>query len=232
MEFLLVSQAQQDPKGFKQALMCEWLGNALAEDAPRDFGSSGGFWRLLGFYRKQAIVEDEKIKDIGSTGAELAESNVSTEKEEIKEIKIPEKFCKITVAKDGTMTIPVAACKSPKNGEKIRFMESIDGKSMQVHYNLAGNRPELLRYTVQAPAAGKYELTANVVTVTVKRSMLLRLNRRTMVDIDLPYTCGMWKHTKPVTIALREGRNSLQFTLKTPNKGLTIKSFTLKPLGK
>ena len=135
MEFLLESQAQQDPEGFKQVLMCEWLGKALAEDAPRNYGSSGGFWRLLGFYKRQAIVEDQKIEDIGTTGEELAESNVSSEKEEIEQIEIPEKFRKITVAEDGTITIPVAACRSPKNGEKIRFMESIDG-GMQVHYGL------------------------------------------------------------------------------------------------
>ena len=232
MEFLLESQARQDPKGFKQVLMCDWLGKALGEDAPGNYGSSGGFWRVLGFYKRQAIVEDQKIKDIGATGAELAESNVSSKIEKIEQLEIPEKFCKITVAKDGTITVPVAACKSPKNTEKIRFMKSIDGNAMQVHYSLAGIRPELLKYTVQAPAAGKYELTAQVVTVTVDRSCLLRLNRRTLLDIALPYTCGMWKHTKPVTIELKEGRNTLQFTLKAPNKGLTIKDFTLKPVSK
>jgi len=132
MEFLLESQAQEDPKGYKQVLMCEWLGKALGEAAPRNYGSSGGFWQLLGFYKRRAIVEDQKIEDIGTTGEELAESNVSSEKEKIEQLKIPAKFRKITVAKDGTITIPVAACKSPKNGEKIRFMESIDG-GMQVH---------------------------------------------------------------------------------------------------
>jgi hypothetical protein len=230
LEFLLISQAQQDPKGFKQALMCEWLGNALGEDAPRDFGSSGGFWRVLGFYRKQAIVEDEKIKDIGSTGAELAESNVSTEKEEIKQIKFPEKFCKITVAKDGTMTIPVAACKSPKNGEKLKFMQTIDADAIQVHYSLGGGQPELLKFYVNAPKAGKYELTMHVCTVTVERSMLLRLNRRTMLDIAIPYTKGYWKDTEPLAIDLKEGRNTLLFTIKTPNKGISIKYLKLKPL--
>ncbi|MDA0812192.1 MAG: hypothetical protein O3C21_07395, partial [Verrucomicrobia bacterium] len=91
MDFLLESQAQQDPKGYKQVLKCEWLGKALGEAAPRDYGAGGGFWRLLGFYRKQVIVEDQKIKDIGTTGEELAESNVSSEKEEIAQIEIPEK---------------------------------------------------------------------------------------------------------------------------------------------
>jgi len=166
MEFLLESQAQEDPKGVKQVMMCEWLGEALAEDAPRNYGSSGGFWRLLGFYKRQAIVEDQKIEDIGATGEELAESNVSSQKEEIEQIEIPEKFRKINVAKDGTITIPVAACRSLKNGEKIRFMESIDG-GMQVHYGLQGKRPELLSYSIDIPKAGKYEFTANVCTVTV-----------------------------------------------------------------
>jgi hypothetical protein len=136
MEFLLESQARQNPEGFKQVLMCEWFGEALGEDAQRDYGASGGFWQLLSFYKRQAIVEDEKIKDIGATGEELAESNVSSEKEEIKQTEIPEKFRKITVAEDGTITIPVAACRSPENGERIRFMETVDGDAMQVHYGL------------------------------------------------------------------------------------------------
>ena len=229
MDFLLASQAQEDPKGFKEALMCEWLGKALAEDAPGDFGSSGGFWRLLGFYKRQAIVEDQKIEDIGATGEELAESNVSSEQEEVEEIEIPEEFKKISVAGDGTITIPVAACRSPKNGEKIRFMESIDG-GMQVHYGLQGRRPELLSYTVDIPKAGKYEFTALVCSVTVDRQFLLRVNRRTLVDVDIPYTKADWMDTEPVELELKEGRNRISYTQKAPNKGLSIREFKLKPV--
>jgi len=229
MKFLLHSQAQEDPKGFKQVLMCEWLGKALGEAAPRDYGSSGGFWGLLGFYRKQAIVEDEKIEDIGTTGEELAESNVSSKKEKIEQVEIPETFRKITVAEDGTVTIPVAACKSPKNGEKIRFMESIDG-GWQVHYSLVGDRPELLSYTVDIPKAGKYEFTAHVCTVTVDRQFLLRVNRRTLLDVDIPYTKADWMDTKPVELDLKEGRNRILYTHRPPNKGLSIKYFQLKPM--
>ena len=229
MEFLLHSQAQEDPEGFKQVLMCEWLGKALGEAAPSSYGSSGGFWPLLGFYKKHAIVEDEKIKDIGTTGEELAESDVSSEKEEIEQIEIPEKFRKITVAEDGTITIPVAACKSPKNGEKILFMESVDG-GMQAHYGLIGQRPELLAYTVDIPRAGKYEFTANVCTVTVDRQALLRVNRRTLLDVDIPYTKADWMDTEPVELDLKEGRNRIGYTHYTPNKGVSIKHFTLKPV--
>ncbi len=229
MEFLLESQAQEDPQGFKQALMCKWLGEALAEDAPRNYGSSGGFWRLLGFYKRQAIVEDQEIEDVGATGEELAESNISTEKEEIEQIKVPEKFREITVAKDGTITIPVAACRSVKNGEKIRFMESIDG-GMQVHYGLAGLRPELLGYNIDVPKAGKYEFTAHVCSVTMGQQFLLRINRRTLMDVDIPYTKADWMDTDPVVFELKEGRNQILYTHKTPNKGLSIKGFKLKPV--
>ena len=229
MEFLLLSQAQEDPEGFKQVLMCEWLGSALGEAAPSNHGSSGGFWKLLGFYKKQAIVEDEKIKDIGTTGEELAESNVSTETEEIEQIEIPEEFREVTVAEDGTVTIPVAACKSPKNGEKIRFMESVDG-GMQAHYGIIGQRPELLAYTVEIPKAGKYEFRAHVCTVTVDRKALLRVNRRTLLDVDIPYTKADWMDTEPVELELKEGRNRIGYTHYTPNKGVSIKHFTLKPV--
>jgi len=229
LDFLLESQAQQDPKGFKEALMCEWLGKALGEAVPSNYGSSGGFWRLLGFYRRQAIVEDQKIEDVGATGEELAESNVSSKKEKIEQIEIPEKFRKITVAEDGTITIPVAACRSPKNGEKIKFMESIDG-GMQVHYSLGGARPELLSYTVDIPKAGKYEFTAHVCTVTVDRQFLLRVNRRTLLDVDIPYTKADWMDTTPIELDLKEGRNRISYTHKPPNKGVSIKHFKLKPV--
>ena len=229
MEFLLLSQAQEDPEGFKQVLMCEWLGSALGEATPSNHGSSGGFWQLLGFYKKQAIVEDEKIKDIGTTGEELAESNVSSETEEVEQIEIPEEFREVTVAEDGTVTIPVAACKSPKNGEKIRFMESVDG-GMQAHYGIIGQRPELLAYTVEIPKAGKYEFRAHVCTVTVDRKALLRVNRRTLLDVDIPYTKADWMDTEPVELDLKEGRNRIGYTHYTPNKGVSIKHFTLKPV--
>jgi hypothetical protein len=55
---------------------------------------------------------------------------------------------------------------SPVSTEKVHYMKSIDD-GIQVHYSLAGNRPELLKDTIQAPKAGKYELTANVVTVAI-----------------------------------------------------------------
>ena len=102
---------------------------------------------------------------------------------------------------------------------------------MQVHYGLQGRRPELLSYTVDIPKAGKYGFTAHVCTVTVERQFLLRVNRRTLVDVDIPYTKADWMDTEPVELELKEGRNRILFTQYAPNKGISIKEFKLKPMG-
>jgi hypothetical protein len=46
----------------------------------------------------------------------------------------------------------------------------------------------------------------------------------------LPYTKGSWQRTEPEIIELREGRNTLQFTCRAPNRGVSIKEFQLKPV--
>lgn len=231
LDFLLETQARSVGPEYRQVLRAQWLGAALEEEPVHgmNYGVGGGFWNALAFYKKLALVEDAELAAVEMTGAELAESNEEATAETVIQIELEEADRTISIAEDGVITIPVAACSSPESTDKIRFMNSIDG-GVQAHYNLAGNRPELLRYTVHAPTAGTYELTARVVTVAFGEGMLLRLNRRTLVDIELPYTRGRWESTPPVAIELKEGRNSLQFTLEAPNKGLTIRDFQLTPV--
>jgi hypothetical protein len=66
--------------------------------------------------------------------------------------------------------------------------------------------------------------------VTVDRQFLLRVNRRTLVDVDIPYTKADWMDTEPVELELKEGRNRISVTQYAPNKGVSIKYFTLKPM--
>ena len=47
----------------------------------------------------------------------------------------------------------------------------------------------------------------------------------------MPYTLGMWQDSKPVTLALKKGENTLQFVRRDPPQWpMVIKSFTLTPL--
>ena len=230
LEFLLMSQCHKEPETYKQVLKCEWLGNALGENGVTGYGSGGGFWKLLAFYRKLALVEDAAIKDVGVTGEELAESNTEAAAEKVEQIELTDAQKTIVIGADGVITIPPAAAASTVNTDKLRFMHTIDGNEVQVHYALGGAQPEMLKYSVDAPADGKYELTAEVCTVTMDREFMLRLNRRTLVNIVLPYTKGNWGETKPVLIDLKKGSNSFQFTVRAPNKGLSIRKFKLKPV--
>jgi len=50
------------------------------------------------------------------------------------------------------------------------------------------------------------------------------------VDVDIPYTKADWMDTEPIELELREGRNQILYAQKTPNKGLSIKHFKLKPV--
>lgn len=230
-DFLLESQARDEPAEFAKVQRTQWIADALGEEdvSLRQYGQGGGLWNALAFYKKRAIVEDAKAEALELAGGmKLGESDDLLGDEEGTQIQIPEADRTITTDDNGVITIPVAACRTPESTSKILFMESVD-EGTQVHYARLGKRPELLTYSLSLPKAGTYNLTAHVVTVSRKQSMILRVNRRTFIDIDVPWTLGTWKETEPVAVELREGRNSLMFTSETPNRGITIKYFTLTP---
>jgi len=251
LDFELESRARSKPDENHQVHRANWLGDAFGETIVNrmDFGVGGGLWKSLAHYKKLAIVQDTKMIALAAVGAEFAESNVAAEspnsdfvldedwplkkvEQVFPQVELNEADKTITTDKNGVITIPIAACSKPLSTEKIRFMKSYDDKFVQLHYNLAGIRPELRSYTVTLPEAGKYNFTASVVTVTMDRSFTIRANRRDMHNISLPLTVGDWMETKPVPMELKAGRNKLQLTLRSPNKGLSIRNFTLTPVPK
>ena len=233
LDFSLEERARQATDEYMKVNRAEWVGAALYEErvSQSHYGIHGGFWSALAFYKKLAIVEAARITELAPTGEELAESNTEAAAEKVDQIELTDAQKTIVTGADGVITIPSAAAASTVNTDKLRFMHTIDGNEVQVHYALGSAQPEMLKYSVDAPADGKYELTAEVCTVTMDREFMLRLNRRTLVNIVLPYTKGYWGETKPVLIDLKKGSNSFQFTVKAPNKGLSIKKFKLKPAG-
>ena len=242
LDFYLDSRAREFEDDYLKVLRSQWIGDALGEEdvSLRQYGQGGGFWDGLAFYLKRAIVEDANLEEtdtdsaLAALSAEearlLGESDKVLGEEGIKEIVIPEEDKKIIVTEDGTVTVPAVACSSPRNNtDKVIFLNSYDG-GMQLHYQRLGSQPEILKYSVEIPSAGKYEMTMNVCTVSEEDPVIARLNRRTIVNTILPYTKGTWQRTKPETIELREGRNTIQFTYRAPNRGVSFKDFQLKPL--
>ena len=101
------------------------------------------------------------------------------------------------------------------------------------------------KYTITVPEAGQYALSAKVVTVNFNQGLHVSINGgESEAAVDAPFTYGKWQDTEPVTLSLKEGRNTLKFTRRNPGspqlhegketlhfqRSMAIKSFTLKPL--
>lgn len=243
MDFYLDSQARAFPEKYMHTLRAQWVSDALGEEdvSLRHYGKGGGLWDGLAFYNKLAIVADYQVKKeaeeaLAKLTAEearlLGESDtILGDGEEVEPIEIPEEDKKVVTAEDGTITVPAVACARPDNNtEKVLFLESFD-EGMQIHYQRMGGQPEILRYYVDAPKAGKYKLSAVVATVSPEGlELTYRINRRAIFEPKLPYTKGLWESSEPETVQLKEGRNTIDVTFRAPNRGISIKAFTFTPV--
>lgn len=177
------------------------------------------------------VVKDAEIKALELTGCmKLGESDELIGDETGIEFVIPEDQRQIAVAEDGVITIPGVACYSPrKPSDRVVFIKSRN-EGFQIHYGRLGQRPELIKYRIEAPAAGDCELTSQVATVSNKQEMVVRMNREEPVSHSLPYTKGAWMEMPPLKVKIEEGRNMISITARAPNRGISIKSFQLKPV--
>ena len=87
-------------------------------------------------------------------------------------------------------------------------------------------------YQVIAPRAGKYLLTAQVVTANYDQRVNVSVNDPDSESVMvMPFTVGNWHDSKPVTLTLKKGENTLRFWRnKPPQYGMAIKHFTLAPV--
>jgi formylglycine-generating enzyme required for sulfatase activity len=93
-------------------------------------------------------------------------------------------------------------------------------------------RKSQIEYKIEAPKAGKYSLTAKVCTANYDQSIFVSANGAdSEVTMAMPFTVGKWQDSKPITLTLKEGENTLHFSRgNPPQKGVAVKSFTLKPV--
>jgi hypothetical protein len=222
--FLAVTQARMTGKPFEQVWRAQTIIAALGKD------NASGTWNDVAIYRRRAIIEDANAITLAAVGTEIGEANEFKTKGKVNPVIITAAD-RVIVVSNGTITIPAAATSKPTNNTpKIRFMKSNLG-GMQLHYSRNRNS-EVFEYTFDAPKAGKYALTARVVTPSWKQHLLVKANASNPVDIALPFTIGMWGKTQPVEITLNKGKNVLTFSREkeVTLKGLTIKDFTLSPV--
>lgn len=235
LDFLLDSQAREFEEEYQLVRRAQWIGDAFGEEnvsiAHRKFGIGGGFWDGLAFVKKQLVVKKAEVDPLELVGGmKLGESDELIGDEEGKEIEIPDADKEIRIAGDGTITLPAVACYSPrKSSDRVLFLKSWD-EGYQLHYSRLGQRPELFKYRIEVPADGEYELTAEVATVSLNLEVLIRVNRDEPAPFAIPYTKGFWKTSEPMKVKLSEGRNTISVTARTPNRGVSIKRWQLKPV--
>ena len=104
-------------------------------------------------------------------------------------------------------------------------------------------------YSITVPEAGTYTLSARVVTVNFNQNLHVSVKGGgSEATLMSTYTAGKWKDTKPVSIVLKKGQNTLLFKRSNPKeaqehpeggpktlhfqRAISIKSFTLKPIHK
>jgi len=87
-------------------------------------------------------------------------------------------------------------------------------------------------YQVSVPRSGKYSLTARVVTANYDQRLNVSVNDAdSEIAMEMPFTVGSWQNSKPITLSLDEGENTLRFWRdQPPQYGMAINNFTLTPV--
>lgn len=233
LDFLANTQARATGAPFLQVKRAQWIGDVMGE--PQVFGflskKAPEFWYGVSLYTQRGIIEAAQAKTLAAVGEDIGEANETKEVIEIAKVTITDEERQIRVGRDGVITIPAAATSNPtKSTGKIIFMDSVLG-GKQLHYSRNGG-PQDFEYTFDAPAAGKYALTAKLVTPSWQQNLLVSANGGEQVQIALPFTVGMWDTTEPVQVELKQGRNLLKFSHKSDGqaKGFSIREFKLTPV--
>ncbi len=240
VNFLASSQAREDAAAFLKVKRAQWIGALVGEEPKLGFisisgknsaGKQGaaaenvsGFWSELALHEQKRVIVGLQSKKAASTNA----TSVA--------VKEPAATGTITVDANGVITIPAAACSSPTQSVRapyhgmfkdlIVFVKYKD-EDTHLHLSRYSTEADSFEYTFDAPKAGKYQLSASVVTAKPGTTLPLSVNGGADVVIPLPFTIGMWDNTAPVGIELKAGKNVLKF--HGPSR-VTIGKFTLTPV--
>jgi hypothetical protein len=222
-DFLLETQAREHSQDYIKVLRAHWISHIFGEQAYNHRkGIVGGFWSGIAHYQTVALAST--AVGLGPLGQELGEANESKEKQKVPQPKLEDSDQKAVVGQDGKITISAVAPSKPSG--HFAAMKSYSG-GMQLHCT-GGFKAE---YGVDAPKAGKYAVSARVVTVQEGQIFLVTANdSKTSGEIAVPYTLGKWQETPPVEITLSNGKNVLHFALKDESRGVTVKELILTPV--
>jgi hypothetical protein len=226
VDFLLETQARKSTKEYPQALRAAWISRVLGETPYNERKNiDGGFWSRLANYQARSIVAASKAKTLGPLGQELAEANEPRQSAPTTTgASMSPADRAVRVDRDGTITIPAVAHRT-SSGSLVTAKSHTGG--MQIHA-ANGLRAE---YDLTVAKAGKYHVTARVVTVQDGQKMVFAANEsKAAGEVAVPYTIGTWALTPAQVITLVDGKNVLHVTVVQGSRGVTVKEFILTPV--
>jgi hypothetical protein len=246
--FLDIAKSRNFPNEFIKACRADWISSMLGEEKVKGMepDKAAGTWSTLAVNKRRAIVAvfDPPPAPVKPDPNVPKPENNQGYPERLVKVAVPSALKTVSTDELGGIHLPAVACTSPTtNTKKVMFMTTRDG-GMNLHYK-RWEMPEPLIYGIEVPAAGNYELIANVVTVNRDQFFLVTTNdAEEPVRLEMPYTVGKWETTAPVTVSLRKGMNKISFNrtvipdfIKEGYKfagpeygGITIKDFVLKPV--
>ena len=229
-DFLLETQARKAGDGYLAVLRAQWISQILGEPSYNDrAGTLGGYWSNVAHYQSRAIAAALQAKDLGAIGEELGESNESKNPEFIEKVELTTADKQVKVAADGAITIPSVAFTTTAAKPSSFFPIAAPCGAKRLHCSRDMKEEQSFQYTFDAPAAGTYQLTLNIVTVQANQVLSLTANGASSpTEIKLPYTLGHWQETPPATVELTKGKNTLRFNRPAGSRGLTIDHLTLR----
>lgn len=243
-DFRASTEARHAPDAFLMVKRAQWIGKAMGEEHRLGWGYPSGrgqrganheappeSWNGVACIVQEGIIHRLDPRILDAAAEDLGESDGSYDSGVPNVVDIPTSERQITVDGAGVILIPAAAATRPANNtENILFMPGNLG-GFQMHFRRYGNG-ESFEYTVDAPKAGAYALTARLVTPAWDQSLDLSINgANEPINIALPYTRGMWGELEPVHVELKQGTNVLTFSrMGFFFRGVSIRDFKLVPV--
>jgi len=243
-DFRASTEARRDPENFVAVKRAQWIGKVLGEEHAVGWGYQAGkrwsrnkngpppveYWNAVACLVQEGVISRLKLNVLDAIGEDIGEADEVVGGGAMAAVEIPSAERKASVNASGVIHIPAASTSYPQGPtEQILFMESNLG-GIQLHFRRYGSGKRF-EYTIDAPKAGKYLLTARLVTPAWKQSMDLSINGASPQSIALPYTKGLWGELEPVEVELKQGTNVLNFSRRHHFfRGVSIKDFTLTPM--
>ena len=134
VDFLASSQARNNPKAYLKVKRAQWIGDVMGEE--RVYGENSKiepkFWNALALRIQKEIIKELKSVTLDALGEDMGEANEPTVAQKVMASPVSPKDREISIAKNGTITIPSAAYLKPKgNTREVLAMKSFNG-GMQI----------------------------------------------------------------------------------------------------